>query len=41
MWFAQKRESFPVKKEDVEETFAKVAPKAKTEVKKPKVNPKP
>ncbi|CDI80128.1 hypothetical protein EAH_00049260, partial [Eimeria acervulina] len=33
----QKRESFPVKKEDVEETFAKVAPKAKTEVKKPKV----
>ncbi|CDJ39733.1 hypothetical protein ETH_00024605 [Eimeria tenella] len=33
----QKRESFPVKKEDVEETFAKLAPKAKTEVKKPKV----
>ncbi|OEH75059.1 formin homology 2 domain-containing protein [Cyclospora cayetanensis] len=33
----QKREAFHVKKEDVEETFAKLAPKAKTEVKKPKV----
>ncbi|XP_026191546.1 protein cappuccino [Cyclospora cayetanensis] len=33
----KKREAFHVKKEDVEETFAKLAPKAKTEVKKPKV----
>lgn len=34
----QKREAFPVKKEEVEETFAKLAPKAKAEVKKPKVS---